>query len=82
MPSQVGEAFRIGYSAATWNYGLKVSVYIDGELAAEQTHAAPKRKHYALRDGIRSRKDGSGTERPFLFTQRSITGALPIVLFH
>ncbi|KAB5591930.1 hypothetical protein CTheo_4608 [Ceratobasidium theobromae] len=58
VPSKAGAAFRIGYSAIACGYGLKVSVYIDGELAAEQTHIAPRGRRLALTDGIRSRKDG------------------------
>ncbi|CAE6449235.1 unnamed protein product [Rhizoctonia solani] len=53
--------------------GLKVSVYIDGELAAVQTHAPTKKRQRVLKDGIRSRQDGFGLERPFLFQERNIT---------
>ncbi|KAG8690002.1 hypothetical protein FRC08_010704 [Ceratobasidium sp. 394] len=74
VPSKAGKPFRIGYSAVTREYGLKVSVYIDGELAAEQTHAPPERsRRWTLRDGVRGRKDGYGTELPFFFSKRTIT---------
>ncbi|KAG9123116.1 hypothetical protein FRC07_000210 [Ceratobasidium sp. 392] len=80
VPSKAGKAFRIGYSAVTRDYGLKVSVYIDGELAAEQTHAPPKRhRPFTLRDGVRGRKDGFGSELPFFFSKRIITGTFRFV---
>ncbi|CAE6424333.1 unnamed protein product [Rhizoctonia solani] len=73
VPSKAGTPFRIGYTAVNGTLGLKVSVYIDGELAAVQTHAPKKRGRRILQDGIRSRQDGFGLERPFLFQERSIT---------
>ncbi|KAG8795867.1 hypothetical protein FRC12_008590 [Ceratobasidium sp. 428] len=74
VPSKTGKTFRIGYSAVTRKFGLKVSVYIDGELAAEQTHDAPgRRRSCIVRDGVRGRKDGFGSELPFCFSKRTIT---------
>ncbi|CAE6399307.1 unnamed protein product [Rhizoctonia solani] len=73
VPSKVGAPFRIGYTAVNCRLGLKVSVYIDGELAAVQTHARTKKNQRVLKDGIRSRQDDFGLERPFLFQERSIT---------
>ncbi|KAH7337523.1 hypothetical protein B0J17DRAFT_663284 [Rhizoctonia solani] len=73
VPSKAGTPFRIGYTVVNGTLGLKVSVYIDGELAAVQTHAPKKRGLRILHDGIRSRQDGFGLERPFLFQERNIT---------
>ncbi|QRV98775.1 hypothetical protein RhiJN_26794 [Ceratobasidium sp. AG-Ba] len=77
IPSKAGKPFRIGYTAhAGRKYGLKVSVYIDGELTAEQTHGP----RGWISDGIRARKDGFGTERPFYFSKRTITGNLFLLI--
>ncbi|CAE6453774.1 unnamed protein product [Rhizoctonia solani] len=73
VPSKAGAPFRIGYTATNCTLGLKVTVYIDGELAAVQTHAPVKQGRRILQDGLRSRQDGFGLERPFLFQERSIT---------
>ncbi|CAE6451297.1 unnamed protein product [Rhizoctonia solani] len=73
VPSKAGAPFRIGYTAVNCTLGLKVTVYIDGELAAIQTHAPSKKSQRALQDGIRSRQDSLGLERPFLFQERNIT---------
>ncbi|KAL5639805.1 hypothetical protein ACGC1H_006397 [Rhizoctonia solani] len=73
VPSKAGAPFRIGYTAVNCTLGLRVIVYIDGELAAVQTHAPAKKSQRTLQDGIRSRQDGLGLERPFLFQERNIT---------